>query len=694
MPLEKGGRADKKGDQYETNCIIYEILKVLNEINYSVVVEALGTDEIGTDILITTFEGIKEHQQCKARNASKISWGISDLKAKDILSAWKIQLNRNDDRKVALVSPMECSFLVDLNDRAHNTSGKAEDFYNIQILESSKEFRKFYESFCKEMGVDIKKNEDVLKSIDYLQRIYYKRMSEYELQELINQSIQFLFISERSAVYNAFVSFVVTKDILGKEITQSMLYDYLKNQKIEFRLRDGDDRISPRIEEINYEYRETFKPLQGGLIDREEFNSCINAIEKEKPFIISGNAGYGKSGCTEEILNYCERKNIPYIAIKLDRRIPKGNCEKWGQELGLPGSVAYAIHCISKNEKAVIVLDQLDALRWTQANSSEAISICMELIRQVKYLNREREKKIIIVFVCRSYDLENDNHIGSLFKQEGSKESDWTIVNIGNFDENTVRKIIGEEYKNLSIKLKMLLSIPSNIYIWQHLEKEQSYSDCLTTSHLIENWFQQICRKSIAAGLHEKSVIEFYIQHGNFEKIISNVETLNEEQIKSVLEMAIPYMVSDEYRELAKTIILSCINSNIDLEFPVIQIFDKEYIKLEDDRTFLHEVMSSKISKRIVWLFVHYLEENALSIVDYTDIIIKLCENILQMEMDELWGIEEELSKLIISLYDETANSEKGTNKLIAEKCLDLWDIMFERQLGSVREISMKLMER
>lgn len=27
MPLEKGGRADKKGNQYEINCIIYEILK-------------------------------------------------------------------------------------------------------------------------------------------------------------------------------------------------------------------------------------------------------------------------------------------------------------------------------------------------------------------------------------------------------------------------------------------------------------------------------------------------------------------------------------------------------------------------------------------------------------------------------------------------------------------------------------------
>lgn len=43
MPLEKGGRADKKGNQYEINCII---------------IEALGVDEVGTDILVTTFEGI------------------------------------------------------------------------------------------------------------------------------------------------------------------------------------------------------------------------------------------------------------------------------------------------------------------------------------------------------------------------------------------------------------------------------------------------------------------------------------------------------------------------------------------------------------------------------------------------------------------------------------------------------------
>ncbi len=42
-------------------------------------------------------------------------------------------------------------------------------------------------------------------------------------------------------------------------------------------------------------------------------------------------------------------------------------------------------------------------------------------------------------------------------------------------------------------------------------------------------------------------------------------------------------------------------------------------------------------------------------------------------------GIEDEISKLIISLYDETAYSEKRADNQTAEKCLELWDIMFEK---------------
>lgn len=374
---------------------------------------------------------------------------------------------------MSLVSPMTCSFLFDLHNRACNTSGNAEDFYDIQIMKSSKEFRKFYKSFCKEMDLNSEKEVDVLKSIDYLKRIFYKQISEYELEERISQNIQYLFNSEQKLVYNALLSFATAENILGKEITQSILSDYFIKQEIILRLKEGDKRIAPRIEEINQEYRENFRALQGTLIHRDEFDDCIKSIENEKSTIISGGAGSGKSGCTEAILNYCEERKIPHIAIKLDQRIPYKNCEIWGKGLGLPSSIAHSLHCTSRNENAVIILDQLDALRWTQANSSEALAVCLELIRQVEYLNYERKKKIIIIFVCRTYDLENDNNIKSLFKKKESSENVWKIVKVGDFKEDVVKDIIGKNYEQLSFKLKRLLRIPSNLYIWQHLEKKK-----------------------------------------------------------------------------------------------------------------------------------------------------------------------------------------------------------------------------
>lgn len=544
MPLEIGGRADKQGNKYEINCIIYEMLKVLDETNYSVTIEALGTDEIGTDILVTTFDGLKEHQQCKARNASKEYWNFSDLKLKDIFSTWKIQLNRDNDRRVSLVSPMACSFLFDLHNRACNTSGKAEDFYSAQITKSSKEFHKFYKSFCAEMDLDCDKSVDVLKSINYLKRIFYKQISEYELQERINQNIQYLFSSKQKEVYNALLSFVVVENILGKEITQTVLCDYFIKQGIVLRLKDGNKRIALRIKEINQEYRENFRTLLGGLIHREEFDDCIKVIENEKSAIISGSAGYGKSGCTEAILNYCEERRIPCIAIKLDRRIPHKNCENWGQELGLPGSIVHSIHCISRNENAVIILDQLDALRWTQANSSEALAVCMELIRQVEYLNCERKKKIIIIFVCRTYDLENDNNINSLFEKKENSESDWEIVKVEELKDDAVKKIVGKRYEQLPLRLKKILRIPSNLYIWQHLDTEEVYVDCLTTIHLIDEWFEQICKKSVTVGLQQKSVIE------TKKKVVDALDKIGRlyvpKQILDVEVEGLDYLVSSE----------------------------------------------------------------------------------------------------------------------------------------------------
>lgn len=218
MPLEIGGRADKAGNKYEINCIIYEMLGVLAEKNYRVVVEAIGEDEKGTDILVVSMEGTKEHQQCKVRNASQEYWRLSDLKLRNVLSSWKDQLSRDDNRQVSLVSPIGCSFLVDLHDRALNTNGNAQDFYDYQIHESSKEFRDFYHDFCKEMGLEISDEIGVSKSIKWLKRIHFKHMSEHVIGELIRQMLDMYFVTDNKMVYNTLVSYIINGNILGKEI--------------------------------------------------------------------------------------------------------------------------------------------------------------------------------------------------------------------------------------------------------------------------------------------------------------------------------------------------------------------------------------------------------------------------------------------------------------------------------------------
>ena len=512
MPSEKGGRADKAGNEYEKDCIIFEFLKIISEKNYSVTIEALGDDEKGTDILVVRKDGTIEHQQCKKRNASMEYWRLSDLKEKYILKNWRIQLERDSNRYVALVSPVQCTFLVDLHDRACNTNGRPRDFYTYQIEKSDQKFKRFYENLCEEMGIDWTSEYGLAKSIDFLKRMNAKHISEYALEESIQQGISYYFRTNPTNVYDALLGYIEKGNILGKEITILTLRELFVKKNIEMRLLDGDKRIVPQIDRLNREYRSYFRPLREGLIERYEFKECIDCIREEQSFIISGNAGAGKSGCTEAVLDYCEKENIPYLAIKLDRRIPQGSCEEWARKLGFPGSISYSIDAVSKNQTGVIILDQLDALRWTQANSSEAIQICIELINQVNYINRDRKHKMIMVLVCREYDLKNDNNIKLLFqsRQDETEEQkeQWKKISIKNFDDALVKEIIGEKYDSLITRTREILRIPGNLYIWQHLSEGENYNDCTTTSNLMDKWYRQICERSSTVGVEERTVIE------------------------------------------------------------------------------------------------------------------------------------------------------------------------------------------
>ena len=211
---------------------------------------------------------------------------------------------------------------------------------------------------------------------------------------------------------------------------------------------------------------------------------------------------------------------------------------------------------------------------------------------------------------------------------------------------------------------------------------------------VIMNCYQAEDKDLISMGAH--CLIEMYILNTEFQDVLNNVDIMSKEQAKEILYMVNLYFNKDDFNEMSKEIILKFKNSTLDLEVPISTLFYNNLIDLDRDKDFLIEIMDSNMSRRTVYGFVHYLEQESKSIIDYKDIVISMSHQIItNRNVDTTaWGIDDEVSKLIIGLYDETSESSLKEMKIIAEECLTLWDLMFENQIGSIRSLSKKIMER
>lgn len=313
-------------------------------------------------------------------------------------------------------------------------------------------------------------------------------------------------------------------------------------------------KITPRVSELNEQYKNTFRGIKGTFINRPEIDKCIEDIKQDKSVIIHGKAGQGKSGCTQGVIEYCETEGIPYVAIKLDDRMPEQNADKWGEELGLTTSIPMALSMLCENKRGIIILDQLDALRWTNVHSRQALITCTEVIKRVEEINLNRHKKISIIFVCRTYDYENDPNINALFNSNNNEQNkektgiEWKEIIVEELAEDVVREIVGVRYDKLSYKMKKVLSIASNLYIWEHLEQDSMYDDYSTANQLIQKWWEQI-KKNCTENLVDEVEVE-----ATKEELINKINTLGKLHISvkllngfKVTERSLTYLSSNGF---------------------------------------------------------------------------------------------------------------------------------------------------
>lgn len=503
MAYEAGGRADKSGNRFEYNWTINKMLDVLNEKILYLTIEAVGDDERGVDLWIGNKDGTREGQQCKGRCRSNEYWTYGDVNEKGIWDNWKVQLENSKANLVSLVSPLAFYALEDITQMARNTdAAKPRNFYEYQIRKSGKKTVEFFHNYCDAMGINHAEESGIATAIDYMSRTFYRSPGNFGLREILLQRIELLFIGDAEEIFSKLLKFILLEDIWGKKIDALMITDYCKDTGIIFRDLARDERILPAISDLNEEYQSVFIRFRGGYIIRNEAKSCWKWILDGKSVIIHGHAGMGKSGCIENIIQLCKESETLYLAVKLDKRIPHETAERWGQSMGLPASVSQCLNAVSCDKKAVLIFDQLDALRWTQAHSSESLAICRKIIREVRQMNQERRHKISIVMVCRTYDLENDNNIQGLFEDSARPgyKIEWARIRVDKLSQEEVERVVGSVYKSLSQKTRDLLSMASNLYIWEHLDADREV-EISTKQQLVREWWGQLKSKADRSGL-------------------------------------------------------------------------------------------------------------------------------------------------------------------------------------------------
>lgn len=490
MGFEPGGRADKLGNRYEGRWVAKQLLRLLNEEIRSVTLEAIGDDEKGIDLWIELKSGRREAHQCKARNGSKEYWSISDLKNRDILDFLRFQLDNNQNCEFVLVSGVPAKLLSDICDSARNSNFNSEGFYRYQIKEVSQARLELFLQFCKALSINADSPVERAKAYDYLRRIRIELYSDdlnawRDLQTLSG----FLLTGEPKTIVATLLTYAESNDRFGNPIYADELRRYLVTQNIHPKNLALETRITPTIERLRLEFEESISQglIDSKLIHREETDECLKELKNKGVVILHGTAGSGKSGVLYELTHKLQSENILWLPLRLDRRIPRHTAAHFGQEMGLPDSPINCLVAMAGMRSCVLILDQLDAIRWTSTHSASALDVCKELVFQVMSLQREG-KLVSIVLSCRTFDLEHDPEIRNWLDEKN--ERNRAKIEIQPLPESTVIGIVGTAFHKMTGRQRAILSNPQNLSIWVELRNLKNPPSFRSSAELMRQFWK------------------------------------------------------------------------------------------------------------------------------------------------------------------------------------------------------------
>lgn len=507
MALERGGRADKGGNQYENHFLGKQLLLLAEEKLRTVEVEPLGDEGRGTEYIVVKPDDTRIYFQCKAANAAKSSWSIADLAGYKVFENAKAHIQKSPKNEFHFISPLSYKDLDDLCTRARRNHS-AEDFVKYQVTNDP--LRNVLKACEAQFGLSRSNPTELEQLVYILSRCYFEQViyTQETIQDAENL-VGWYFCGDAKTARMLLENYVNDQGQYGIELSPHDIISFMQQRGHSLRDYGKDEHVWQRIQTLNDTHWEAYSPINGTLLPRTAASSAIKQLIEGTSVILHGKAGSGKSGCVELVSDYLRKNNILFLRLKLDKNIPKNSSVQFGQDLGLPDSPVRSLQKIAGCNSCVLILDQLDALRWTTTHSPTALAVCKELISEVEVANKYHSANISVMFVTRSFDYKCDARIKNLFANSNEKGDIWKEIEVDLLSDSEVAEIVGRCYASLSRKLKELLHTPASLYVWMQLDEALHSQGITSANQLLHEWWSQILERCDLKSIARAEVDQF-----------------------------------------------------------------------------------------------------------------------------------------------------------------------------------------
>lgn len=498
MSLEPGGFTEKIGNRYESSWVAYQLLRLLDEKISYVQVEPIGPDEDAVDVIIGNLDGSREHHQCKIGDRSSDAWTLATLQSKQLLTkGFQHILSGSQSYKV--VSRIGFRLLEDICESARNSTDSSSDFFEYQIKNISSDRLKLFNELCDRLNLDSSSLDDLDKAIQFLKSFELKKFNEDDIDnELCILLAEKLVYQPPSHLVHFLQSYPVKCDKLRKPITSHTLKTDLDVHHFSFKTYPGHPHISDVIATLNDEFDRSIEPylISQQNIQRAEFSTTLDTVNNNPITIIKADAGVGKSAFLLDLKKHFVRSGTIVLPIRLDRRVPKKNLDQFGKDLGFPYSPIACLEKYGQGQEIIILLDQLDALRWTALHSSNALDICIKMVKEILLLRQYSNTNIKIIMATRNFELEDDVRLRNWISE---LNSDVKQMELKLFEPNQIKPYVSqfEDYDQLSNEQQNILKIPLWLGIYMDLANDLGFAPKFTTKldlirSFIDDRFKQL----------------------------------------------------------------------------------------------------------------------------------------------------------------------------------------------------------